>query len=293
MIWPFSRTAQLVRLRPMVYFLPALIVAASLAQPQNTPPPAEKPEASKPLLPAPHPLITEILYAVPSGDAGDANSDGTRSATGDEFIELYNPHDKPIDLKGYTITDKSLGKPGQLKFVFPRCKLLPGQCVVVFNGFESTWAGPVGDSTAAPKEGNKKFHGAKVFSMKTTNSRNALSNSGDCVCLSAPDGTVLHIIKWGKLDAKLPAAKLTEEAPSTDRGSVQRESAMGKLVAHPASGGTPAPRYSPGLFAESESAAAAGDPSDDGKEPEPTPAPKDDPAKKPEPGKDKKQPKGK
>src|SRR5437870_5538652 len=47
----------------------------------------------------PHPLITEILYAVPSGERGDANADGTRDAVGDEFIELTNPHDKPIQLK--------------------------------------------------------------------------------------------------------------------------------------------------------------------------------------------------
>lgn len=56
----------------------------------------------------PHPLISEVLYAVPSGKNGDANKDGVRSATGDEFIELVNPHDKPIELEGYRLSD---GKP--------------------------------------------------------------------------------------------------------------------------------------------------------------------------------------
>ena len=56
-------------------------------------------------LPFPHPLITEVLYAVPSGDRGDANGDGTRDAVGDEFIELVNLHDRPIQLKGYTLMD--------------------------------------------------------------------------------------------------------------------------------------------------------------------------------------------
>jgi len=60
---------------------------------------------AKPPVPFPHPLITEVLYAVPTGDEGDANQDGQRSATGDEFVELYNPHDRAIQLKGYTIRD--------------------------------------------------------------------------------------------------------------------------------------------------------------------------------------------
>lgn len=54
----------------------------------------------------PHPLITEVLFAVPTGDRdGDADLSGARSATGDEFIELMNPHDKPINLKGYRLVD--------------------------------------------------------------------------------------------------------------------------------------------------------------------------------------------
>lgn len=60
---------------------------------------------AKPPISYPHPLITEVLYAVPTGDEGDADKDGDRSATGDEFVELYNPHDRPIQLKGYTVCD--------------------------------------------------------------------------------------------------------------------------------------------------------------------------------------------
>ncbi len=106
------------------------VLACSLVQtPVQTPPEPEAPKPSDPpaaepapktLVPLPHPLITEVLYAVPTGDTGDANGDGKRSATGDEFVEIVNPHDKPIDLRGYVIADKSMGKPGALKFVFPR-----------------------------------------------------------------------------------------------------------------------------------------------------------------------------
>lgn len=62
-------------------------------------------------VPFPHPLITEVLFNVPTGPKGDANGDGLRDAVGDEFVELINPHGKPIQLKGYVLTD-SAGWPG-------------------------------------------------------------------------------------------------------------------------------------------------------------------------------------
>lgn len=64
---------------------------------------------------SPHPLITEVLASVPSGPRGDANGDGTRDAIGDEFIELVNPHDKPIQLKGYMLVDSDAWAPGAAK----------------------------------------------------------------------------------------------------------------------------------------------------------------------------------
>ena len=72
--------------------------------------------ADKSPVPFPNPLITEVLAAVPSGIAGDASGDGQRDAIGDEFIELVNPHDRPINLKGYVLMDSdaySPGSPGQ------------------------------------------------------------------------------------------------------------------------------------------------------------------------------------
>jgi hypothetical protein len=64
------------------------------------------PAPTGPLVAFPHPLVTEVYYAVASGPGGDANGDGSRDANGDEFVEIVNPHDKPINLKGYTISGK-------------------------------------------------------------------------------------------------------------------------------------------------------------------------------------------
>ena len=61
----------------------------------------------------PHPQITEVLFNVPSESTGDANKDGVRHAAGDEFIELANPFDSPVNLKGYVLFNRrsSFGAP--------------------------------------------------------------------------------------------------------------------------------------------------------------------------------------
>jgi len=48
-------------------------------------------------------LINEFYADVATGDAGDANGDGIRNAREDEFIEIVNPTDETISIKGYTI----------------------------------------------------------------------------------------------------------------------------------------------------------------------------------------------
>lgn len=97
---------------------PAAQPAAPAHQPGSEKPAAQPPAGdaapAAPRIQFPHPLITEVLFDVPTGDAGDATGDGSRNATGDEFIELANPHSKPIQLGGYVITDAA-GWPGKLQ----------------------------------------------------------------------------------------------------------------------------------------------------------------------------------
>jgi hypothetical protein len=199
----------------------------------------------KPLVPYPHPLITEVLYAVPGKDAGDANQDGVRDAAGDEFVELTNPHDRTIQLAGYILTDRNPEDKGKLRFRFPRFELPPGGVVVVFNGYKQTFIGPVGDFVMAPPAADVRFHDAFIFTMKVGSPLTSFANDGDYVLLSAPDGTPLHCIKWGKFDETIPeGAALVEEAPIVIGRSVTRLTADGKLESHPKDSGW----FSPGLF---------------------------------------------
>jgi len=77
-----------------------LAAVALVAQPASPSTPAAT-------TPAKHPTITEVLYAVPGRTAGDANQDGKRSSGGDEFFEVANLTDAPLQLKGYKILDSN------------------------------------------------------------------------------------------------------------------------------------------------------------------------------------------
>jgi len=162
-------------------------------------------------VPFPQPIISEVLFHVPNDASGDADGDGVRSAVGDEFVELFNPHDAAIDLAGVVITSRRADplKPGSKKgvsFVFPSVMLAPGQCAVVFNGLDSSIGGPVGSSLRAPESGNPGFGGALVFSMGNGSQGRALANSGDFVLLSVAGGSApIECVVWGSPKEKPPA----------------------------------------------------------------------------------------
>lgn len=178
--------------------------------------------------PAAHPCLTEVLFHVPTGDEGDANADGRRDSTGDEFVELFNPTKHTINLKGYRLSSRlstfdAEGRYG-LRFIFPELELPPGGVVVVFNGYESNIKGEVGTAETAPSSTNAAYADAFVFSMEVGAQNLALRNGGDFVLLTAPDGTRIDCVVWGKSDPKPPAdVEHTEDVGSLRAGgSIQR-----------------------------------------------------------------------
>ena len=196
---------------------------------------------------APHPIITEVLYAVPldRGDPslGDANLDGERHATGDEFIELFNPHDEPIELGGYVLSDAHPLDKNRFEFTFPELTLEPGQAAVVFNGKDQTFASTVGDAEDAG-EPQPDFNNAYVLDAGNGNRMIGLANKGDAVVLVAPDGTPISFIDWGTTEADPPErCDLVATAPTTSKGSVVLAD-NGEWVPHGSDDGVP---YSPGV----------------------------------------------
>jgi hypothetical protein len=202
-------------------------------------------------IPFPHPIITEVLFDVPPGAAGDATGDGAREANGDEFVELFNPHSKPINLKGYRVVnrlaagDKSASR--GFAFTFPACEVPPGGLVVLFNGQDSTVAGPVGTAAAAPPAVNPNFGGAQVFVAKSGKSKpTGFKNEADCAVLESPDGKPVDVVVWGNPDPPAPEGALrSQNVKARPKGSVQRVSADATLQPHLSIDSKP---FSPGVM---------------------------------------------
>ncbi len=74
-------------------------------------------------------VINELLMNVPTGDAGDANADGTRDAYDDEFIELVNISELALDLNGVELMVND-----NVRHAFQNLCLEKGQAVVLFSG---------------------------------------------------------------------------------------------------------------------------------------------------------------
>ncbi len=118
-------------------------------------------------------IINEVLYDPPGGDAGDANGDGMRSASEDEFIEFYNDSDQEVDLSGYQLFDANNLETMTPRHVFPEGTVIPARGVYVLFGGGT----PTGT-----------FGGAQVAATTTGNMN--LNNAGDKITILDPQGNV-------------------------------------------------------------------------------------------------------
>ncbi len=74
-------------------------------------------------------LITEILADIPSGAAGDANSDGDTDSGDDEFVEILNKSGGPLDISNWSLHDGA-----EQRHVFPEGTIIPEDCAIVVVG---------------------------------------------------------------------------------------------------------------------------------------------------------------
>ena len=74
--------------------------------------------------------MNEILADPPPAEAGDANGDGVRSTSDDEFAEIINRSSQAVDLSGWSLHDFT-----GLRHLFAEGLVLaPGEFFVVFGG---------------------------------------------------------------------------------------------------------------------------------------------------------------
>lgn len=108
-------------------------------------------------------VINEILADPPNGSSGDANGDGSRDSSEDEFIEIVNNTGGDVDISGWTLSDDD-----GAGFTFPSNTVVPDQCAIVLFGGGT----PSGD-----------FGNALIFNAGGSISNN-LANSSDTVIFS-------------------------------------------------------------------------------------------------------------
>lgn len=168
-------------------------------------------------------LINEFLADPPDGATGDANRDGVRDSSQDEFVELVNTTPNDIDISGYRIFTRGTGVDTQRHLFAPGSILPSCSAVVVFGG---------GEATFSPND--PAFGGALV--LKASSGSLALSNSSGTISLQDQTGTIVNLIAYGS----------TSGIDANDNQSVTRAPDLaGHFVQHlEASGG--ARPFSPG-----------------------------------------------
>jgi hypothetical protein len=92
-------------------------------------------------------IINEALYDPATDITGDANGDGTRSASEDEFIEFINNSSSSLDISGYTIFDTAALNNGTPRHLVPASTIIPANGVYVVFGGGDISMGDFGNAT--------------------------------------------------------------------------------------------------------------------------------------------------
>jgi|GEM_PF-1422480 len=124
-------------------------------------------------------IINEFLADPPPDITGDANGDGVREGSQDEFIELINVSSDYIHLDGWRIED-GYGIRHQFEYGY---LVPPGEAVVVFGG--GTPTGSFGNCTEL----------GLVFTA--SDGLLGLNNSGDTISLYDPAGNLVDTYTYG------------------------------------------------------------------------------------------------
>jgi lamin tail-like protein/IPT/TIG domain-containing protein len=164
--------------------------------------------------------INEYLADPPDGPGGDANHDGVRDSSQDEFIEVVNRTSMPVHIAGYSIRDSD-----NLRFTFPPGSTIPaGEVAVIFGG-----GAPTGDF------GNAYANGL-VFTAPLS-----LNNTGDTITLKDNLGATIEAITFGAAQG------------GADQSITRSPDITGGLVSHATAAGSGGRIFSPGTRVDGSS----------------------------------------
>ncbi|PYS73845.1 MAG: hypothetical protein DMF73_04890 [Acidobacteria bacterium] len=132
-------------------------------------------------------FINEVLADPPDGIAGDANHDGLRDGTRDEFVELVNGSaDETIGLGSWTIKTRATGSTTETtRFTFPAVtSVAAGESLVIFGGGNFNPGDPV-------------FGCAQIFKATSPSSGLALTNTGLTILVRDAAGNLITQFSYG------------------------------------------------------------------------------------------------
>ncbi len=175
-------------------------------------------------------VVNEILADPPDGLPGDANLDGTRSASADEFIELVNSTTRDLDISSFQLETQPLNSTVAIvRHRFPPSTIFPaGTAIIIFGG---------GSFDAS----NPAFAGAKVF--KASSGSLSLLNSGGVVTVRDAAGKIITSVQFGN----------SLEAPADENQSLTRfPDIFGNLTLHRLTSSGSQRAFSPGTRANGE-----------------------------------------
>ena len=173
-------------------------------------------------------IMTEVLADPPQGMAGDANGDGIRDPSDDEFVEFVNTGDRSICLAGYSLGDAEDPE----RHVFPLgTELAGGTALVVFGG-------------GVPLAG--EFGGSATLTALFGGRLN-LNNTGDVVTLRDASDIVVTAVSWGNCGAASCATEHIAEDLGIEASIARNDG--GEWVEH---GELDRQRFSPGRKSSGE-----------------------------------------
>jgi uncharacterized protein (TIGR03437 family) len=132
-------------------------------------------------------FFNEVLADPPNGIAGDANNDGVRDTTDDEFVEFVNGSAaETIGMSGWTVKTRATGSTTETtRFTFPAgTSLAPGLAAVIFGG-----------GTFNPAD--SIFGCAQVFRATSASSGLSLTNTGLTILLRDSAGNLIAQFSYG------------------------------------------------------------------------------------------------
>jgi uncharacterized protein (TIGR03437 family) len=175
-------------------------------------------------------FINEALADPPNGIAGDANHDGVRDGSDDEFVELVNAQDDAVDISGWTVRTHSLTSMNETtRHTFASGTVIPAHdALVIFGGGSFNPSHPA-------------FGGAQVMQASTAGL--SLTNTGLTILVRDGAGHLITEFSYGGS---------TGLDGNADQSLTRSPDIFGGYVLHTQAAGAGGRAFSPGTLSDGE-----------------------------------------